>query len=212
MTRSIIARLALPSLLSLLVTLAVAQAAGQPPARPLDRPGPGPARTGTRPEIGPPNAPVTLEVWGSMQCPYTAKFIQDIDTVLRSFPKVKVVWRSFPLAFHNRSMPAAIAAEEVFRQKGHAAFWAFLKVVMANQRALDDASLVAWARQAGADGARVAAALSASTHRAIIEVEQKAGTAAGVKGTPNFLVNGKPIQGGYGQFADFETRLRAVVP
>ena len=210
MTRSTVARLALPALLSLVVTLAVAQAAGRPPVRPFDRPAP--ARTGTRPEIGPANAPVTLEVWGSMQCPYTAKFIQDVDAVLRTFPKVKVVWRNFPLAFHKDAMPAANAAEDVFKQKGHAAYWAFLKLVMANQRSLDDKSIFSFAKQVGAEPLRVMAAFQGSTHKAAIEAEVQAGTAAGVKGTPAFFLNGKQLQGGYGQLADFETRLRAEMP
>jgi protein-disulfide isomerase len=63
------------------------------------------------PSKGPANAPVTIVEFSDFQCPYCKRGQSIVDQVLASYPdKVRLVYRDFPLGFHNRAIPAANAA------------------------------------------------------------------------------------------------------
>lgn len=175
---------------------ALALALRAPDARAGGRVDPGlrpPKQVRTKhPTLGDPKAPVTVMVFGSYQCPYTAMVMRTLAQLVKDHPrKVKVVWRDFPLAFHRESRPAALAGREVFRQKGSAAFFAFQQLVFANQRGITDAQLSGWAVQVGANGARVLGALQDAGHQKGLQEDMAEGQGIGVRGTPASYVFGR---------------------
>ena len=118
--------------------------------------------------------------------------------------RVQFIWRDFPLPFHNNAMPAAEAAAEVMAQGGDAKFWAFHNLLFTNQQTIARADLERFAAQVGGiNMARFTAALDNHTHKAAIEADIAAVTAAGAQiGTPSFFINGRLLQGAqpYEQF------------
>lgn len=151
---------------------------------------------GKYPYLGNAKAKVTIEVFGDFQCPWTARFAPLLPKIAKAYPKkVKVVWRDFPLRFHRRAMPAAIAAREVFRQRGTKGFMIIATKIFTHSRNLSDQNLVLWAGLAGATAAKVRKALTTNKYQAVIQAEMKKAQTRGVRGTPTILINGNPYKG-----------------
>src|SRR5690606_8419036 len=100
------------------------------------------------------------------------------------------VFRQFPLSFHKNAKPAAEAALAAHAQ---GKFWEYHDVLFENSRKLDKESLVEYAKKTGVDGAKITAALDASTYSAAVDNDVKLGNDVAVSGTPTMFVNGKRI-------------------
>lgn len=151
---------------------------------------------GKYPYLGNATAKVTIEVFGDFQCPFTRRLAPTLPKIAKAYPtKVKIIWRDFPLRFHKRAMPAAIAAREVFRQRGTKGFMIIGTKIFSNVRSLTDANLVTWATLAGANAAKVRSALTSAKYRATITAEMAKAKGRGVRGTPTILINGTPHKG-----------------
>lgn len=135
---------------------------------------------------GPNDAPVTLVEYGDYECSYcgmAAPIVRDVRA--RMGARLRFVFRNFPLAtMHPHAEHAAEAAD------GQGAFWAMHGLLYANQEALDDDSLVAYAAELGLDEARVAREIAADAHAARIRADFLSGARSGVNGTPTFFING----------------------
>lgn len=150
------------------------------------------------PSRGAASAPLVIQIFSDFQCPFCSRVVPTVERILETYPtQVRIVWRNYPLPFHNNAMPAAEAASEVFAQVGDAGFWPYHDLLFENQRDLGTASLVALAgRVPGVDVGRVGAALSDHRHRAAIEADMAAVTAAGMSiGTPSFLIGDELLSG-----------------
>ena len=61
---------------------------------------------------GNPEAPLTLEEFGDFECPSCKNVATFLDKVVKEYqPSVRVIFRNFPLAMHQHSHDAALAAE-----------------------------------------------------------------------------------------------------
>jgi protein-disulfide isomerase len=142
---------------------------------------------------GPADAPVTIVEYSDFQCPFCARVEPTIDRIMADYKgRVRVVWRDFPLAFHENAATAALAAREA-RAQGR--FWPMQKQLFANQGALDRAGLEKAAAGLGLDPARLRAALDRPGALAELDAEVAAAARLGVRGTPTFFVNGRRVVG-----------------
>ncbi|MCA9574163.1 MAG: thioredoxin domain-containing protein [Polyangiales bacterium] len=149
-----------------------------------------------QPIRGAADALVTIVVFSDFQCPFCARVNPTLSALEQRYgADLRVVFRHTPLPFHQNAMPAAQAAVEAYVQRGDAGFWAMHDLLFANQRALDRPDLEGYARQLGLDMTRFNRALDRETHRARVEADVSAGAALGVRGTPNFFVNGRHLVG-----------------
>jgi protein-disulfide isomerase len=61
---------------------------------------------------GNPEAAVTLEEFGDFECPTCKEFATFLDQVIKEYdPRVRLIFRNFPLAMHAHARDAALAAE-----------------------------------------------------------------------------------------------------
>jgi hypothetical protein len=61
---------------------------------------------------GNPEASVTLEEFGDFECPSCAKLATFLDQVIKEYhPRVRLIFRNFPLPMHQFARDAALAAE-----------------------------------------------------------------------------------------------------
>ncbi len=163
------------------------------------------------PSRGNASAALTLQIISDFQCPFCSRAVPTIEQVEAQYgSRVRIVFRHNPLPFHQQAMPAAEASIEVFDQAGDAGFWAYHDLLFENQQALDDASLVAYAgRIPGVDATRVRAALADHRHRARVQADMDAFTAAGMRvGTPTFLIGTRQLVGAQ-PFAAFQAAIDA---
>ncbi len=143
------------------------------------------------------NAPVTLVVFSEFECPFCSRVESSIEAIKTQYgpDKVRVVWKSNPLAFHKNARPASVAAETVRAIAGNDAFWKFHKSAFANQKALTRENFEKWAQEAGVDMAKFKDALDKNTYAAKVDKDLALGQKLGVRGTPHTFINGVTVNG-----------------
>lgn len=133
-----------------------------------------------------------LEV-SDFQCPYCARVqptLQELEE--RYGAKVRLTFVHLPLSFHADARPAAIATVAADRQ---GRFWEMHDKVFANQRALAEGDLRRYAQELGLDLERFDRDRADAGVSAWIDLNLKLAAAIGVRGTPNFFVNGTNLRG-----------------
>jgi protein-disulfide isomerase len=158
------------------------------------------------PTKGTADAKVTIVEFSDFECPFCSKAEESVTQVEEKYAgKVRVVYRHFPLSFHSHAQKAAEAAACAEEQ---GKFWEMHKQLFANQRALEVADLKSHAAAIGLDAAKFADCLDNSKTKAKVEADAKAGSEAGVNGTPAFFINGKVLSGAL-PFSEFEKVINA---
>jgi protein-disulfide isomerase len=145
------------------------------------------------PARGPANAPVTIVEFSDFQCPYCGREVPVIDRVMKEYDgKVRLVFRHYPLDFHPFAQKAAEAGA-CAQDQGK--FWELHDKMFGNQNNLAVDDLKGYAKQVGLDPSKFDKCLDSGEKKALVEQDQKAGSAAGVSGTPAFFINGLFVNG-----------------
>jgi protein-disulfide isomerase len=140
------------------------------------------------------SCPVTIVEFSEYQCPFCARVMPQVKQVLTEYKgKVRWIVKDFPLSFHDRAKPAAIAAKCAgFQGK----FWKMYTELFSNQRELSDSDLEKHAKTIGLDMTKYAACVKdPAPALALIEKNFQQGTQVGVTGTPAFFINGRRFSG-----------------
>ena len=138
---------------------------------------------------GSPNAPYELVMYGDFECPYCAAAPSILARVrTRMGDELRFAFRHLPLeSKHPHARHAAEAAEAAAAQ---GAFWEMHDALYAARGRLEDADLVAHARDLGLDAERVGRELESGEHAARVERDASGAAALGLTATPVFFVNG----------------------
>ena len=150
------------------------------------------------PSKGPRNAPVVIQEFSDFECPFCGRVLPTLEQITREYGnRVRIVWRNFPLPFHQNAQLAHEAAWEVFDQAGSEKFWAYHDVLFENRSAMQRADLERYAEQLGGINMnRFRQALDTHRHADRIRADQTAVQEAGARiGTPSFFINGRLVQG-----------------
>ena len=144
---------------------------------------------------------VTIVEYSEYQCPFCARVIPTATKVLTEYRgKVRWVVRDFPLSFHDRAKPAAIAARCAMKQDK---FWQMYSVLFNNQSALSDSNFVGYADRIGLDKSKWKACLDDKAVADAVDKNFQSGVRLGVTGTPAFFINGRRLSGAV-PFASFK--------
>jgi len=131
--------------------------------------------------------------WSDYQCPYCQKNVETMKKLEEKYgDKVSVVFRDFPLPFHDKAQKAAEAAECAGDQNK---YWEYHDYLFANQGSLDMDSLKKAAGQLGLEATTFNTCLDSGKHKEEVEKDLAEGKVAGVTGTPAAFINGKMING-----------------
>ena len=147
------------------------------------------------------DAPVTIVEFSDYQCPYCKRFHDETFPAIKSkyidMGKVKFVYRDYPLGSHAGAYPAALVAECVRDQEGDDAYYKvhdelFEMLAVGN---FDYEAMSAFASGLGVDGAELKDCFDSDKFKDEIAKDLADGTAAGISGTPGFIVAGMKISG-----------------
>lgn len=149
------------------------------------------------PTWGSRSAPVTLVVFGDLQCPHTAQLGHALGGLKDRYgwKKIRIVWKHDAMPIHKDARPAAIAAETVFRAGGPKAFWNFSDLALANRDDLTAQAFERWARQSGVDVKSYRSSLWERRHAAKVDADAALAASLGVSGTPTTFINGLKVSG-----------------
>jgi protein-disulfide isomerase len=145
------------------------------------------------PTRGPQNAKVTVVEFSDFQCPFCGRAHDTVEQVMQSYAgKLRLVFRQFPLDFHQN---AAKAAEAALCANEQGKFWEYHDVLFKNQDKLEVPKLKEHATAMGLDGAKFADCLDSGKQAAAVKSDMEAGQQVGVTGTPAFFINGVMLSG-----------------
>lgn len=148
----------------------------------------------TAPSLGPANAPLQVVVFTDFQCPFCRRHAGDLRRLAERYgDRIRLVFRNFPLPYHELAVPAAEAAMEA---QAEGRFWEFHDRLMdpeAGELTLERIRRAA--AEAGLDPGRVEAAMRDGTFAGAIERDLADGRAAGVDATPRTFINRREVDG-----------------
>jgi protein-disulfide isomerase len=145
------------------------------------------------PAKGPANAPITIVEFSDFQCPFCSRVNPTLAQVREKYgDKVRIVFRQYPLPFHQQ---AAKAAEASLCANEQGKFWEMHDAMFANQQALQVEQLKAKAAELGLNAEKFNSCIDSGKHAATVQADMKDGSAAGVNGTPAMFINGRFISG-----------------
>jgi len=145
------------------------------------------------PMSGDKNAPVTIVVWSDFQCPFCGRHAANVHKLEQEFPGlVRVVFKQYPLPFHNRAMPAAMASLAAHEQ---GKFWPMHDTLFFESGQLSEESLSQWAAEAGIDLPKLLEAVESGRFEERVRKDMQQGESLGVRGTPASFFNGVHVSG-----------------
>ncbi len=139
--------------------------------------------------MGSANAPLVLIEFTDYQCPYCRNFAVSTFPALKTkyidTGKVQFVTRDFPLDFHPNAMIAANAARCAADQ---GKYWEIRSILFTNNTALQKDRLLGYARDLSLNMPKFQQCLDQEIHGASIQADLSDALAAGVEGTPTFVL------------------------
>ena len=158
--------------------------------------GPVRANIADAPTLGRADAPVTIVEFSDYQCPFCQRFFATTLPALKKeyveTGKVRYVYRDYPIdQLHPHARKAAESAHCAGEQ---GKYWEMHDRLFQQRNALALPQLSEHARSIGLDVATFDACLSSGRHAARVERGVTDAAAAGVQGTPGFVI-GKAIDG-----------------
>jgi len=161
------------------------------------------------------NAKVTLIEYSDFECPFCKRHAPTMDQVLKDYPNdVRVVFRHYPLSFHQNAQKQAEASECIAELGGNDAFWKFHDLIFerttANGTGFALTALAPLAKEIGVDSTKFQKCLDSGKYAAKILQEQQEGGSAGVEGTPATFVNGTLVSGAV-PYAQFKSMIDAAL-
>lgn len=143
---------------------------------------------------GNPSGDVTLVEFFDYACPYCRAAHLDIKRLVAADPKLRVVYRDFPVLTAG-SAEAALAALSAAKQGRYAAFH---DRVFETGGKIEHERIVALVRAAGLDERRTASDLASPALKAEIKKNLDLGRALGLTGTPSFVIGDRILSGAVG--------------
>ncbi|MBI3755254.1 MAG: DsbA family protein [Deltaproteobacteria bacterium] len=158
------------------------QAQGRPPL-----PTEATTTVGDGPVLGNKDAKVTIVEFSDYECPFCARFHTETFKQLKKdyvdTGKVRVVYRDFPLPFHQSAMKAATAVN-CAQEQGK--YWDMNFAIFENQK--DIADIDGIGKKVGLDVAKLNTCIASNKYADKIANDLNDGRQVGVGGTPSFVI------------------------
>jgi protein-disulfide isomerase len=150
---------------------------------------------GNAPSVGPKTAAVTIVEFSDFQCPFCSRVVPTVKQIEEKYKgKVRVVFRNYPLPFHDH---AQLAAEAAMAANEQGKFWEMHDKLFGNQQALNRPDLEKYAQEIGLNVDKFKSDLDSGKEKTSVnsDVQYANGLPGGGMGTPTFFINGRKISG-----------------
>ena len=168
-----------------------------------------------RPQFGNQDSPLVIVEFSDFQCPFCQRFYneayQEIKSQYIDTGKAKIVFRHYPLPFHQNAQKSAEAFECAYKQDKSFKYHDILfEKSQADGTGLAVANLKQYARDLGLNGPQFDACLDSGEMASVVKKDLEAGQKAAVDGTPTFYINGKAVVGAQ-PFSAFQTAIEEAL-
>ena len=143
------------------------------------------------PVVGNANGDVTVVEFFDYRCPYCKRVSDQLMTLIKDDPNVKVVYKEFPILGPDSLVAAKIALAAHRQGKYEQVHTAF----MAHKGSFEQADLLDLAASVGADPAKLAVDMQDPAIQGQLQANDSLAAALGITGTPGFLFGKQLIPG-----------------
>ena len=138
-------------------------------------------------------APVTIVEFSDYQCPYCKSVQSSLARILAEYNgRVRLIFKDFPLPVHTAARPAHQAARCA---AASGKFWPYHDRLFASQPRFDRESLITYAVAVGIDSETFARCVDEARFASAVERDVAEARALGIRQTPTFLINDRPLVG-----------------
>lgn len=150
-----------------------------------------PTVTFVNPQKGTMDSKITIIEYSDFQCTACKELADNLETVLRTEPNIRIVWKDLPNeSLHNLAVSAAVAARCAGDQKK---FWEFHDLIFDNQITLSEESFTQIAQALGLDTDKFSQCYSNQDTLPLVKKDFEEGTALEITGTPTLFIGTERI-------------------
>ena len=148
--------------------------------------------------IGNPDGTVTMVEFFDYNCGYCKRAMDDMLTLLKDDPKLKVVLKEFPVLGPGSVEAAQVAVAVHMQDKTGKKYLEFHQKLLGGRGEANKARALAVAKDIGLDMARLDKDLASPEVKAALQESFKLAEALGLNGTPSYVIGDKVIIGAVG--------------
>src|SRR3990167_6672913 len=143
------------------------------------------------------NAKLSLVVYSDFECPFCQKFHPIATVLLKTYgDKIRLVYRDYPLPFHQNAQKEAEAGRCIAEIGGSDAFWSYTDKILdrttSNGTGFALTDLGPLAAEVGVNQQSFQQCLDSEKYAKAVKDEMAEGNTAGVSGTPStFIIDSK---------------------
>lgn len=162
--------------------------------------------------LGAKDAKITVVEFSDFECPYCGAAMGTHQALVQKFKsqdpnweaavpkleelakqgKIRLVYKHFPLGFHQHAQPAA-EASECANEQGK--FWDYHDALFQNQESLGRALYIELSEKLGLNTAKFTQCIDSNKYKQKVQNDLNYGAQIGVSGTPTFFINGIGVVG-----------------
>jgi len=143
------------------------------------------------PVAGNPQGDVTLVEFFDYKCPYCKQVSPALEGLLKDDPKLKIVFKEFPIL----GDPSVLAARAALAAQKQGKYLAFHQALMAHRGQLDLNSIAGVAASIGLNGEQLVADMKSEEIEKQLTANHELALSLGIRSTPTFIVGDKVMPG-----------------
>ncbi len=148
--------------------------------------------------VGDKHGGVTLVEFFDYNCPYCKQAQNDLNALMKSDPKLRVVYKEFPVLGPNSVEAAQVAVAVRMQDPSGEKYAAFRQSLLGGRGQADKAKALAVARDVGVDFNRLETDLASDEVKATLDESFKLAEQLGLNGTPSYVVGSDVVVGAVG--------------
>jgi protein-disulfide isomerase len=143
--------------------------------------------------LGSESAKVKIVEFSDFNCPACKMAHSVVRQIGKEYgDKILIVFRYFPLSYHDTSVKAAEAAEAAASQ---GKFWEYHDMLFENQPNFENKDLIKYAKNLSLDTKKFEEELNSGKYNSKVMADLETGSNVGVSATPTFFINGTKYEG-----------------
>jgi protein-disulfide isomerase len=164
-----------------------------------------PSITFIDPQLGSPDAPITIIEFSDFNCPYCAQVQETLAALFIKYPnQIRLVWKSLPITQLHPS--AKIAAQAALCAGEQDKFWEYHDLLFANQDYFSGDALVSFAKELNLKTSSFSSCLESGKMAPRVEKTLQEAEDLLISSTPHFYINQQEITGA----ADLEDFVKII--
>ncbi len=148
--------------------------------------------------VGNPQGDVTFVEFFDYNCGYCKRALEDMNALMKSDPKLKVVLKEFPVLGPGSVEAARVGIAVRMQDKTGKKYLDFHQKLMLGRGQADRARAIAAAKEAGLDVARIERDLNSDEVRVSLEESMKLAEKLGLNGPPSYVIGNDVVIGAVG--------------